>query len=245
MQRLGQTYYLLSAIWWLPGLGHAFSCDAVTHREGSVIMTALVWILPCLVMDPVPPYIGWRSCLTVTWHPHLCWCRGGIIYISCLARSRACIFQLGLAFLCSVNFLELGNPMGDTQGCLHYVANVLLASWVWFGWEHSHSKAVSWLVSLLFLHLCVSGSMWLLWGTRGFLCNPSCLLWDSLLVLQGREKRWERSLGSVLTTGGLVPSEVDQDRALSLPVHCKLTKSGFKAPPNWRGLDSNTSNSPG
>lgn len=197
-------------------------------------------------MVPVPACTRWRRSLTVIQHSHLRWSKGGIIYISCLARSRVSIFQSGLAFLCFLYLVEPGNPTDDTQGCLHYIANVLMTSWGWFGWEHSHSKALSQLVSLLFLHLCVPGSMWLLWGAQGFLCSQSCLLWDSLFVLQGREKRWERSLRSVLATCGLLPSEADQGSG-SKPA-CLLWAHQiwrFKAPPNWRGLGSNMTNSLG
>lgn len=180
--RLGHVYHLLSATRW-----------CWKHRDRSVILPALVCVIPCLILDPVPAYTSWRRSLTVTQNSHLHWARGGIICMSCLARSRARIFQLGLASLCSPYLLEPGDPTDDTQGCLHCVANVLVASWGWFGWEHSHSHVLPWWVSLLFLHLCVSGSMWLLWGAWGFLCNQSCLLWDGLFVLQGREKRSWRS----------------------------------------------------
>ena len=210
LQRLVQAYHLLPAAWgaWLPGPGHALSCGAVTHWDRSVILTALVRVLPCLVMDSVPAYTSWRSSLTVTQHPHLCSPRNNLYWL--LGQEEQGMYlSVRFGFSLLPLFTWARRSHGWHQGCLPYVANVLLASWGWFVQEHSHSTTRSWLVSSC-LRLRVSGSTRLLWGARGFLCSQSCLLRDSLFVLQGRDKRWERSLGFVLATRGLLPSEVDR-----------------------------------
>lgn len=101
-------------------------------RERSVILPASVWIIPCLVLDPVPAYTVWPRIVIVPQHPCLCWSRGGIMSISCLSRSRAYFFQLDLPFLCSLYLPEPRNPMDVTRGCPRYVAEVLLGL-VWVG----------------------------------------------------------------------------------------------------------------
>lgn len=101
--------------------------------------------------------------------------------ISCLSRSRACFFQLGLAFLCSLYLPEPGNPMNVTQGCPRYIAEVLLGL-VWVGaFMQQSPRPISVLVSAL---VCVWQHMMALGSSRMPLRSVMSL-WDNLFVLQG------------------------------------------------------------